>query len=67
MNTEKLIQMSNQIASFFATQPGSGQADKVAGHLRDFWDPAMRAALKAQLAKDAHGAHPLVVEAAQKL
>lgn len=46
MSPEKLVRMANQIATFFASQPGSDRVERVAGHLRDFWGPEMRAALK---------------------
>jgi formate dehydrogenase subunit delta len=42
--------MANQIATFFATQPGTDQAERVAQHLRDYWDPRMRAQI-AELAE----------------
>ncbi|WP_439139694.1 formate dehydrogenase subunit delta [Roseicyclus sp.] len=48
MSHDKLIRMANQIAGFFATQPGRDQAERVAAHLKDFWGPEMRAALKAE-------------------
>ena len=48
MPHDKLARMANQIATFFATQPGDDQAERVAAHLNDFWGPEMRAALKAQ-------------------
>jgi formate dehydrogenase subunit delta len=47
MASEKLVRMANQIASFFATQPGQDQAERVAAHIKDFWGPEMRAELKA--------------------
>lgn len=43
MSPDKLVHMANQIATFFATQPGEDRAERVAQHLRDFWDPRMRA------------------------
>lgn len=46
MAADKLVRMANQIATFFATQPGRDQAERVAAHLKDFWGPEMRAALK---------------------
>ncbi len=46
----KLVRMANQIATFFASQPGQDQAERVAAHLRDYWGPEMRADLKAQVA-----------------
>jgi formate dehydrogenase subunit delta len=46
MSPEKLVRMANQIATFFSSQPGSDQAERVAAHLKDFWGPEMRASLK---------------------
>jgi formate dehydrogenase subunit delta len=51
MSPDKLIRMANQIATFFRSQPGEDQAERVAGHLKDFWGPEMRADLKAQAAE----------------
>ena len=42
MSPEKLVMMANQIATFFKSQPGTDQAERVANHLQDFWDPRMR-------------------------
>jgi len=46
MNIDRLIEMANQISSFFATEslPGKASAD-VANHLRRYWEPRMRAAI----------------------
>ncbi|MBF9041778.1 formate dehydrogenase [Rhodobacterales bacterium HKCCE4037] len=63
MPHEKLIRMANQIATFFATQPGSDQAERVAAHLNDFWGPEMRAELKAHAAQDDSDLSPLVKDA----
>ena len=63
MQPDKLIRMANQIATFFATQPGTDQAERVAGHLKDFWGPEMREALKARAAQDDSDILPLVKEA----
>ncbi|WP_224815150.1 formate dehydrogenase subunit delta [Hasllibacter sp. MH4015] len=63
MQPEKLTRMANQIASFFATQPGGGQVERVAAHLNDFWGPEMRDALKAQAAQDDSDLSPLVRDA----
>ncbi|MBL4917953.1 formate dehydrogenase subunit delta [Szabonella alba] len=67
MSPDKLVRMANQIATFFRSQPGTDQADRVAAHLRDFWDPSMRAALAAHLAKGGEGLDDLAREAAQKV
>jgi formate dehydrogenase subunit delta len=53
MSPEKLVRMANQIATFFSSQPGTDQAERVAAHLNDFWGPEMRAELK-QYAQAGH-------------
>lgn len=63
MSHEKLVRMANQIASFFATQPGADQAERVAAHLNDFWGPEMRSELKAFAAEDDSVLSPLVRQA----
>lgn len=63
MPHEKLTRMANQIAVFFATQPGADQAERVAAHLKDFWGPEMRDALKAHAADDDSDLAPLVKDA----
>lgn len=63
MSHDKLTRMANQIASFFATQPGADQAERVAAHLKDFWGPEMRAELLAYAANDDSDLSPLVREA----
>ncbi|MDK3018223.1 formate dehydrogenase subunit delta [Pseudodonghicola flavimaris] len=59
----KLIAMANQIATFFASQPGGTQAEQVADHINDFWDPRMRARICAYAAADGAGLEPLVLAA----
>jgi formate dehydrogenase subunit delta len=67
MSPDKMIHMANQIASFFATQPGEGQAAAVAKHLTSFWDPRMLAQLHAHVAAGGAGLTPLALEAARSL
>jgi formate dehydrogenase subunit delta len=47
--------MANQIATFFQTQPGQDQAQRIAGHLRDYWEPRMIAELCAHVAAGGAG------------
>ena len=54
MSPDKLVHMANQIALFFASQPREDPVEPVAGHLRDFWDPSMRA----QLLEIVEAGHP---------
>lgn len=63
MSPEKMVMMANQIATFFATQPGNAGAEGVAAHINDFWEPRMRAQLLAYAATGGAGLHPLAVEA----
>ncbi len=67
MSPEKLVYMANQIATFFKSQPGGGAAEKIAGHLRDFWEPRMRRQLLDFIAEGGAGLDPLVIEAAKRL
>jgi formate dehydrogenase subunit delta len=54
VNPTQLIKMANQIGAFFEAMPDAEQATAgVADHIRKFWEPRMREALKAHIA--AHG------------
>jgi len=63
MSPEKMTTMANQIATFFASQPGTDQAERVAAHINDFWDPRMRRQLLNHLAAGGEDLRPLVIEA----
>ena len=63
----KLFYMANQIATFFATQPGTDQAERVAAHIRDFWEPRMRDQLLTAIDSGAEGLSPLARAAAELL
>lgn len=64
MTDEKMIMMANQIAIFFTSQPGEDQAQRVADHINDFWEPRMRQQLFAYLATGGKELDPLVLAAA---
>ena len=66
MSPEKMVMMANQIATFFNSQPGD-RAEKVADHLRDYWEPRMRAQLRQYIAEGGAGLDPLVTHAAERL
>jgi len=59
-----MVRMVNQIAAFFATQPDTDKAAKVAAHITDFWDPVMRAQLDAYARRGGAGLSPLALDAA---
>ena len=55
---ERLVMMANQIAQAFACQGDAKAANSVADHLRKFWDPRMRAAIRAHVEKGGEGLLP---------
>jgi formate dehydrogenase subunit delta len=67
MSREKLVRMANQIATFFKTQPRADASASVANHLRDYWDPRMRAELQAHVQAGGEGLDPVVIAAARQL
>ncbi len=64
MSPDKLIYMANQIATFFRSQPGTDQVDRIASHLRDFWDPSMRRSLRDHADAGGAGLDALALQAA---
>ena len=66
-DTQKLVRTANQIASFFASQPGANQAADVAAHLKAFWEPRMLQALYAHIDAGGEGCSPLVLQAVERL
>lgn len=66
MSPEKMVMMANQIATFFDTQPGDAPM-MIAGHLRDYWEPRMRAQLAEYLQSGGQGLKPSVLAAARLL
>ena len=54
MNVERLIEMANDIANFFAADPDrEAGIEGVTNHLRKFWEPRMRRQLVEHV--QAHG------------
>lgn len=66
MSPDKMVMMANQIATFFASQPGDRTA-LVAAHINDFWEPRMRRQLFDHVAAGGAGLDPLVIEAMAKV
>lgn len=67
MSPDKLLYMAKQIATFFGSQPGEDKAEKVAQHMRDFWEPRMRAEFLALAADPTREMPDLVRAAAERL
>ena len=64
---DKLVMMANQIGKFFTPQKGADPIDAIADHIAKFWDPRMRAAIKAHLASGGAGLDAPVREAVGRL
>jgi len=68
MNIERLVEMVNDIANFFASEPdrAAGVAG-VAGHIRKYWEPRMREQILAHLDAGGHGLSDLGREGVEAL
>jgi formate dehydrogenase subunit delta len=61
MDSKHLINMANQIAAFFASEPDPVAASAgVADHIARFWDPRMRKILLEQASAGNESIAPLV-------
>jgi formate dehydrogenase subunit delta len=68
MSAEHLVQMANDIANFFASEPRHEDAVAgVANHIDKFWDPRMRRQIEKHLAEGGDGLEPLAREAVARL
>ena len=67
MSADRLAYMANQIAGFFAPYGRDRAIEVFADHLRKFWEPRMRHALRDRVASGGRGLDPLVIAAAQRL
>ncbi|HEY6545732.1 MAG TPA: formate dehydrogenase subunit delta [Dokdonella sp.] len=68
MNIPYLVNMANDIAAFFASEPDREVAiDAVATHLRRYWAPRMRAQLRAHAEGGGEGLGELARAAVMKL
>jgi formate dehydrogenase subunit delta len=57
MSADRLVTMANQIGLFFAHR-GEQAPDLIAKHIRQYWDPRMRAAMLAHFAEGGAGLDP---------
>ncbi len=64
---DKLVLMANQIGRFFAHQGPERAPAAIADHMRKFWDPHMRASLRAHLAAGGKGLDELAERAVERL
>jgi formate dehydrogenase subunit delta len=64
---DKLVYMANQIGTFFVSQDGKTAPDKIAEHIKKFWDPRMRGTIVAHLDAGGVGLDPPTRAAVEKL
>ena len=68
MTTNRLVQMANQVAAFFASYPEGEAIDGTASHLKAYWDPRMRREIEAHLAEKAGaGLSHIALEAVKRI
>lgn len=65
--TEKLVYMVNQIATFFAHESDQVAIEEISTHLSKFWEKRMREKITALAATGPHGMSPRAFAAVQKL
>ena len=64
MQTQDMLRMANQIASFFNGSGPDVAVRDAAEHINKFWDPRMRATLIAHLEKGGEGLDPTILKTA---
>ncbi len=67
MEIARLVHKANQIADYFKAYPEDEAIAAVANHLRQFWDPRMRAELAFHLEAGGEGLEPISRAAALRL
>jgi formate dehydrogenase subunit delta len=67
MSPDKLVYMANQIGKFFASQGADEAISGTADHIEKFWDPRMRATIRAYVAAGGAGLDPNVRKAIETL
>jgi formate dehydrogenase subunit delta len=65
MNDADMVRMVNQIAAYYRSYPHEEAVEGIAGHLRSFWDPRMRAKLSAHLEAGGEGLDDLALAGAK--
>jgi formate dehydrogenase subunit delta len=64
---DKLVYMANQIGTFFLTQDEATASDRIAEHIKKFWDPRMRKTIIAHLDAGGAGLDPASRQAVETL
>ncbi|QFR35145.1 hypothetical protein GBB76_13035 [Ancylobacter sp. TS-1] len=64
---DRLVYMANQIGTFFSSQKHDKAVPGIAKHIKDFWDPRMRARMEDHILGGGAGLLPIVLEALKTL
>ena len=64
MEIRDMVRMANQIAAFYKAYPHDEAMKETADHINRFWEPRMRMAFFAHIAKGGEGFDQLVKDAA---
>jgi len=67
MQSDKLVMMANQIATFFAAQGEARALPQIADHIEKFWDRRMRREIIAHIEAGGDGLNPLAKSALANL
>ena len=68
MNVERMVEMVNDIANFFASEPDHAVAIAgVANHMKRYWEPRMRKQIIAHSDAGGHGLSDLGREGVREL
>ena len=67
MSSDKLVYMANQIGTAFNHQNDDEAVTSIAGHIKSFWDPRMRAKIFAHEEAGGAGLAPRVLQAVRLL
>ena len=68
MNVQRLVAMANDIANFFGSDPDkAAAAEQVAGHMKKFWEPRMRAEIRRHVSAGGEGLSSIAIQAVKKL
>ena len=68
MDVRRLVAMANDISNFFGSDPDpAAAAEQVAAHLKKFWEPRMREAIRRHVSQGGEGLSSIAIQAVKKL
>jgi formate dehydrogenase subunit delta len=68
MNVQRLVAMANDISNFFGSDPDpASAAEQVANHLKKFWEPRMREAIRRHVSAGGEGMSSIAIQAVKQL